>query len=99
MTRACGLCFIMEALFSSSTSEEACSESFASTTYSEIRDHSLKSLLLSLPNPNKRQPNELPFHPLHMRAINHEWPLQAWHLNPQLHGFPEGHGPLTFQPA
>jgi hypothetical protein len=58
------------------------SERFVSTTYSEIRDHSLKSLLLSSSHPNKRQPDELPPHPLHTRAINHERPLQAGHLSP-----------------
>jgi len=72
---------------------------FVGATNSEVRDYSLKSLLLSLSDSDKRQPDPLPLYPLYMRAIDHKWPLQARHLNPQLQCRSSDHGSLTFQPA
>src|ERR1041385_6721610 len=47
------------------------------------RNYFVESLLLNLSDLNKGQPGGLLTHPLHIGPINHERPLQAWHIDAQ----------------
>src|SRR5205085_12439255 len=73
--------------------------SFTRTTYPEISDQALQSLLLRLSYSNKGQPDESSLSPSHTGTIDHERVLQPWHLHVQFHGPPRGHRRLTFQLA
>ena len=65
----------------------------------EIRDDLIESLLLSLTDAKKGQPDALSAHPLHVSPINHERPFQARHIDAQLQSDAQLQRQRTLQPT